>query len=447
MIELKLKNAKEAEAKIAAKSDKNQTRAFGAVQVFTKGLFVGSNIEFVPDEFASAVDGFIVYKGLWRTDWSLVDADITIDNIDLFSIPELARCDSAYSPGTPSNWDDWESGYDDFEPFSLWSADKALCDQLFRCETECFCCDSGQALGIVCNKNIILVDYIGFYPERLRTPDEPVETPTTEASMKCVSYGADNHDEPDIEATAGDTTWCKDGTVTENRNEIAMNVLMEGEDLYDAEGNFILKCDNGWHLNLNSQKCADTECCNCDAYPPAIEASSSFIPLGGSADFSLIDAEVYDAACDFEWTITGPGSFVEGSSVKTIEGKNPVTFYAPATNAEGCSSSIKITCEPSGKSDTAEIKFIEDYGDLQCLVVESPPITGCAPTLCVGRIRTYNCLGTLLQDTTGGLFNTRAGYCGAGAIINCWSTEDCSSHTTCARNLCTSVCCYDGSDL
>ena len=448
MIEYSFKKIEEALSEIESSKDTTPVRYSSKILTFTKGLFVTKSLEFIPEEYVAEVDGFLVYKSLWRTDWELSDVDIEVDNIDLFSIPELGRCDSTYPAGTPSDWDTWATEYDanPAGPFTLWSTTKALCDQIFYCTTECFCCDSGVAVPIECNKNIILVDYIGYYPERLREPDEPLETPTTAVSMKCVAYPTDDHDEPNIEAESGDTVWCKDNTVTENRNELAMNVLMEGVDI-EVDGETI-ECDNGWHLNLNSQKCPDNQCCNCDTTPPNIGASSVFVVLGGSSNFTLTDAAEYLPVCEFTWTISGPGSFAAGSIVTEYKGRGPVTYYAPATSTGGCSATLKIECQPNGTSDTVTIKFLEVYGSTSCLKVESPPINNCYPYLCMGRVRTYNCLGTLLSDHSNQpLTATRFGACGEGAIIHCNTLADCSAHITCAVALCTSKCCYDGSDL
>lgn len=450
MIEFDYKEAETALTSLDVDRDITPVRLTSKLGVFVKGLFITEDIENVLDEYVAEVDGFIADKNLWRTDWALSNVDITIDNIDLYSIPELGRCSSLYPPGTPSTWGDWETAYNDNPagPFSLWSASKALCDQIFFCTSECFCCGSGIAVPIECNKNIILVDYIGFYPERLREPDVPVETPTTAVSMKCVGYPTDYHDEPNIEVESGDTVWCKDNTVTENRNELAMNVLMEGEVIRDDKGEVIITCDNGWHLNLNSQKCPDTQCCNCELVPPDIGASSSFVLVGGSSNFTLTDAVEYDAICKFTWTINGPGSFSATKSLKEVEGRGPVTYFAPANTSEGCIATLKIECQPNGNSESVEIKLLEAYGSTTCLRVESPPITNCYPYQCMGRVRLYNCLGVLLSDYPNqALTATRSGACGASAIIYCNSVSDCSSHITCKVDLCTTKCCYDGSDL
>lgn len=455
MIDIEFKNAK---TKIIEESEieelnlnegKTPLRSQGVIPIPIKGLCVTDAKEVISDEFVLVVDGFLVDKGLWRTDWALSLYQGSVDNIGIYLDENVAECTSTSDPGSPEDRDTWETAYETNPagPFTEWNSTKALCNSLFYCTAKCFCCDSQEAVEISCNKNIIMVHYIGYYPERGRN-DYPLTTPIKVVLANPTEYGTDSHDEPDIEVLTANTEWCQVNTVTEERTEIAMNVLMEGGIVTDSEGNSIT-CDNGWHLNLNSQKCHDTECCNCATSPPEIGFTSIFVPVGGSQGLTVQNSTMYLPTCEFSWTLTGAGSFSPSSKVTTAEGTS-VTYYGPADTSEGCSGEVTLKCMPNNLTDTLTIKITQNYlPTYACTVVEGPPSGVCSPYVCLGRVRGFNCLGTLLSDQANtALFNTRGGACGAENVIFCNSDANCANHIRiCARFFCSSKCCYTGEDL
>lgn len=322
------------------------------INIFSKGLFVTDQTENIPEEGVSETDGMIMFEGLWRTDWALELYEDFVDNIDLYAMADLARCEALSNPGSPLNWDDWESGYNENEPFIQWVAAMALCNQLFYCTLKCFCCQTYTCLSVQCNKTIIKLHYIGFYPEASR--EDILAEPATAVLMCPKGYGKDLHDEPKGEVTSGDVNWCKKNTVTEKRNEIALNVLMEGEDLYDSQGNFIMKCPNGWHLNLNSQKCPDTQCCNCVSsdFDFKINYSTSDMQTGEQQALTVpAPVDGWLAGCKIEWTLSGPGTLAP------TEGDNSM-YTAPSGADADCANNIAtITakCMPNNVSDSITI--------------------------------------------------------------------------------------------
>lgn len=333
----------------AEQEKKAYARSKYVIETFTHGLFVMEDTEEISELGVTQVDGFIVYSKLWQKDWALYNLATEVDNIDLYSIPELARCTHTSLPGTPSDWDTWESTYDDYEPFVDFVEPNPRCNQIFFCEVNCFCCDTKSCLTVECNHDIILLKYIGFYPERGRI-DYPLDPPQGTVLLCPTGFGTDSHDEPQItEGTSiGSVKWCAEGTITEDRNEVAMNVLMQGETLTNPA----FQCDNGWHLNLNSQKCPETECCNCNEIIPfAIIHSTHQMAFGTSQDLSIPDPPGgWLPGCEITWELSGGGTLSTTTGTET-------EYTAPASNP-GCTNNATVTCRCStGETDSISISI------------------------------------------------------------------------------------------
>lgn len=70
----------------------------------TAGLFVTEAKEDIPDEGVLNVDGFVIYQGLWKKDWSLVkDTDTIMANINYYLDTSLPTC-STGERGLPTTW-------------------------------------------------------------------------------------------------------------------------------------------------------------------------------------------------------------------------------------------------------------------------------------------------------------------------------------------------------
>lgn len=60
---------------------------------FLKGLQLGDDPENIDVACVSDVDGFIIYSGLWRKDWSLINTNIgVVDNITTVTVANTVEC-------------------------------------------------------------------------------------------------------------------------------------------------------------------------------------------------------------------------------------------------------------------------------------------------------------------------------------------------------------------
>ncbi len=72
---------------------KTPTRQEGDLPSWVKGLQLSLDPELIDMSCVSDVDGFVIYSGLWRKDWNLVNSNVeTMDNITTVAKADCEEC-------------------------------------------------------------------------------------------------------------------------------------------------------------------------------------------------------------------------------------------------------------------------------------------------------------------------------------------------------------------